>query len=118
MHRCCRHAPPHGTDQPCFEARTLLLLLLLGTCLYPARPGHAAQNDNNIEWDGVYSDETFRSPRFPVRGQSFAVDLRVFRGDISAARVRTWDGAEHQFNMFWVRNEGIHDIWRANVSGT
>jgi len=81
-------------------------------------PGLAAQNDNNIEWSGVYSDETFRSPRHPDRGQAFTVDLRVFRGDLTAARVRIWDGAERNFNMFWTRNEGIYDIWRANVSGT
>jgi 1,4-alpha-glucan branching enzyme len=46
------------------------------------------------------------------------VDLRVFRGDLTAARVRTWDGIERKFNLSWVRNVGGYDIWRANVSGT
>jgi 1,4-alpha-glucan branching enzyme len=96
----------------------ILLSGFLGILFQTTPRTQAAQNDNNIEWDGVYSDETFRDPRFPGRGQPFIVDLRVFRADISAARVRTWDGAEHLFTMFWVRNEGLYDIWRANVAGT
>src|SRR5262245_541798 len=61
-----------------------LHIALLGIGL----PAQSAQNDNNIEWNGVYSDETLRVPRSPARGQAFTVDLRVFRGDITAARVR------------------------------
>lgn len=105
---------------PGHKSSGALLYVLAGwlgvITLAPA--GSAAQNDNNIEWNGVYSDETFRAPRSPARGQSFSVDLRVFRGDLTAVRVRTWDGTERRFNMFWVRNEGLHDLWRANVSGT
>lgn len=78
----------------------------------------AAQNDNNVEWDGVYSDAVDRVPQAPGRGQGFTVDLRVFRGDITGARVRTWDGAERHFDMAWVRNDGPYDVWRASVSGT
>jgi 1,4-alpha-glucan branching enzyme len=78
----------------------------------------AARNDQNVEWNGVYSDDTFRTPRFPSRGQSFTVELRVFRGDLTAARVRTWDGTERRFNMNWVRSEGSYDFWQAQVSGT
>jgi 1,4-alpha-glucan branching enzyme len=66
----------------------------------------------------VFADETFRAPRSPGRNESFTVDLRVFRGDITGAKVRAWDGSEHKFDMFWVRNEGPYDIWRANVTGT
>lgn len=92
-------------------------------CLALAFPGFissalAAANDNNVEWDGVYSDRTFRSPDFPAAGQSFSVELRVFRGDITGARVRTFDGAVQHHDMAWVHNTGSadqYDIWRATV---
>ncbi len=78
----------------------------------------AAQNDNNVEWNGVYSDSTFRQPISPGRLQPFTVDLRVFRGDITGGKVRTWDGNERKFDLYWVRNDGPYDIWRASVAGT
>jgi hypothetical protein len=54
----------------------------------------------------------------PGAGETFMVELRVFRGDITGARVRTWDGAEHFFAMAWNRNDGMYDVWRATVGGT
>ncbi len=116
MHRSARGVWL-GVELPVNKLRIFLIIAALGALLTISK-SHAAQNDNNIEWDGVYSDETFRTPRFPGRGQSFTVDLRVFRGDISAARVRTWDGTERRFNMAWVRNDGVYDLWRASVAVT
>ena len=99
------------------RSNLVLLLIFLLDCFASASV-FAAQNDNNVEWFGVFSDETFRAPRSPGRNENFAVDLRVFRGDITGAKVRTWDGSERKFNMFWVRSDGPHDIWRANVAGS
>jgi 1,4-alpha-glucan branching enzyme len=78
----------------------------------------AAANDNNVEWDGVLSLEDWREPRHPARGEAFTVELRVFRGDITGARVRTWDGASQRYDMSWTRNDGEHEFWRAEVAGT
>jgi len=78
----------------------------------------AASNDNNVEWDGVLSLPESRSPLQPGRGESFVVELRVFKGDVTAARVRTWDGSERFHPLAWNRNEGAYDVWRAAVSGT
>ena len=80
-----------------------LLLALGGVAVAPAR---AARNDDNVEWDGGYSDETFRSPRHPGAGEDFTLEVRVFRGDLDAARIRTFDGETRRYDMAWVRNEG------------
>ncbi len=75
--------------------------------------------DGDVQWAGVYSDATYREPRYPAAGEDFTVELRVFRGDITGARVRTWDGETRRVDMVWVRNEGAEfDIWRATVDGT
>jgi len=90
-------------------------------CLILAGSLFGASNDNNVEWDGIHSDGSYRSPRHPVAGQAFTVELRVFRGDITSARVRTFDGNVAHHDMVWVRNEGAsgqYDIWSATVPAT
>ena len=99
-----------------FSSRIIqVFLLLLGFAV--AAPLCAARNDDNVEWDGVYSDETFRSPPSPAAGEDFTLELRVFRGDLTGARIRTFDGETRRYDMVWVRNEGIFDIWRGRVEG-
>ena len=71
-----------------FPRRTYEAVFLLAFSSWIAGEVHAAQNDDNVEWDGVYSDESFRSPRSPGPGEDFSLELRVFRGDLSAARIR------------------------------
>ncbi len=95
-----------------------LATVMAGGALCEGPALSAAQNDNNVEWNGVYSDATMRQPISPGRGEPFVVDLRVFRGDITGGWVRTWDGTERKFQLYWVRNEGPSDIWRADVAGT
>ena len=98
-----------------FSRRTYEAVFLLAFSFWIAGEVHAAQNDDNVEWDGVWSDETFRSPRSPGPGEDFSLELRVFRGDLSAARIRAYDGETRRYEMSWVRNEGIFDIWRGVV---
>ena len=98
-----------------FPRRTYEAVFLLAFSSWIAGEVHAAQNDDNVEWDGVYSDESFRSPRSPGPGEDFSLELRVFRGDLSAARIRAYDGETRRYEMSWVRNEGIFDIWRGVV---
>lgn len=97
-----------------FCAPALGVLAALGSV--PEARG--AGNDGDVEWWGVYSDPSWRAPERPGAGEAFSVDLRVFRGDITGAAVRTWDGAERRYEMAWVRNEGIYDVWSARVAGT
>lgn len=102
------------TIQPLVSVGLTAVTLLISACL----PLQSASNDNTVEWDGVYSDQSYRSPVFPAPGQAFAVELRVFRGDITSARVRTYDGAVGFQSMVWVRNSGSanqYDIWRATI---
>jgi len=101
------------------NAGGLRFVAALAACLFlGVSVLQAAGNDNNVEWFGIFSDPYARKPLHPKRGQSFTVELRTLRGDITSASVRTWDGAERLFPMFWVRNEGPFDVWRAVVGGS
>ncbi|MEC8896373.1 MAG: alpha-amylase family glycosyl hydrolase [Planctomycetota bacterium] len=101
-----------------FSSWTIRVFLLLALGALLVAPARAARNDDNVEWDGVYSDETFRSPSHPGAGEDFTLELRVFRGDLTGARIRTFDGETHRYEMSWVRNDGIFDIWRGTVEGS
>lgn len=90
-----------------------LVLMALAAALLPG-----AQNDNDVEWNGVFSHAGYRNPVFPAKGQAFAVELRVFKGDITGALVRVWDGSEKFYPMTWNRGEGAYDFWRGAVAGT
>lgn len=94
----------------------LMLIPLLSVCM--ADRCDAASNDDNVEWNGVFSCREFRTPMFPGKQESFKVALRVYKQDLTAARVRVWDGSERFADMAWVRNEGPYDIWEAQVAGT
>jgi len=90
---------------------------LLALLIFPAvLPG--AGNDNNVEWNGVYATARDRSPRFPGKGQSFEVEVRVFHQDVTGVRARTWDGAERRFDLAWRRAEGVHDVYGGVIAGT
>ncbi len=91
--------------------------MLFGACI-AAPNAPCAQNDDNVQWSGVFSTPQDRNPVYPGAGETFTVELRAFRGDITAARVRVWDGAERFHDMAWNRNEGAYDVWRATVGGT
>lgn len=101
-----------------FRLRVPHIAMISALALGAALEVRAARNDGDVEWWGVYSDPNWRVPRNPGRDEAFSVELRIFRGDITGAAVRTWDGTERRYEMSWVRNEGIYDIWRAQVAGT
>jgi 1,4-alpha-glucan branching enzyme len=102
---------PFGSFRPAAAALAAILILV---------PGEAApaDNDDNVEWFGVSHEPAHRSPRQPGKNQAFTVELRVFKGDITSARIRVWDGAERRSDMTWVRNEGPYDVYRGTVAGT
>ena len=79
----------------------LIPSLLLGILAF-IHKSDAASNDNNVEWNGVFSDQNMRLPKTPTKGQSFKVELRVLRSDITGARVRIWDGSEMKFMILLI----------------
>ena len=101
-----------------FSRRTIKVILLLAFSVIRPGEARAARNDDNVEWAGVYSDETFRTPRNPGPGEDFTLEVRVFRGDLTAARIRAFDGGTRRYAMSWVRNEGPFDVWRGVVEGS
>lgn len=81
----------------------------------PAASG--AEQDNNVEWDGISHIEwQDRRPRCPVGGESFQVRFQSYRGDLTGARVlvdgSTWVGASV------IASRGPYDVWAAPVPQT
>ncbi|HZN58401.1 MAG TPA: alpha-amylase family glycosyl hydrolase [Planctomycetota bacterium] len=93
---------------------------LLGAALLALGAGRldAATHDNDIEWFGVYSDASWRSPEHPGKNQAFTVELHVFRGDVTGVRARTWTGSEQFHALSWNRAEGPYDVYRGTIAGT
>ena len=116
-----RRAPglPPNLSLPCPLRRALFRALVVVLSFLPALATEtwSASNDDNVEWNLVYSDASLRQPRHPSAGEDFRVELHVARGDISGARVRVWNGSTRRFDMAWVRNEGDLDVWAATVAG-
>jgi alpha-glucosidase len=81
-----------------------------------------ARNDNNVMWDGLFSDQTvlFMNPVEPTATQTVTVRLRTFRGDITSANIRYFDEAtqlHHWIPMSWESNDvtGVFDFWRGTI---
>lgn len=81
-----------------------------------------ARNDNNVMWDGLFSDQTalFMNPVEPTAAQAVTVRLRTFRGDITSANIRYFDsatGRHYWVPMSWVANDttGVFDFWQGTI---
>ena len=100
------------------------LLLVLGwggTALAVTTPPPAS-NDNNVMWDGLFSDQTalYMSPVEPTATQAVTVKLRTFKGDITSANIRYHDEADGLFrwiSMVWVANDvtNVFDFWQGTI---
>jgi len=84
-----------------------------------------AGNDNNVMWDGLFSDQTalFMNPVEPTATQAVIVRLRTFKGDITSANIRYFDeatGLHHWVPMSWESNDvtGVFDFWRGTISAS
>lgn len=86
-----------------------------------AEPSHGASNDGRIESDGIWHDKVAEViPRHPTRGQSFTLELRAFRFDLTGATLRLQSGGTVQsLPLQWDRAEegGTYDVWVVNVPG-
>src|SRR6185312_1179997 len=57
----------------------------------------AASHDNNVEWDGLFSDQgpLYMNPTEPSSSTPVVLTLRVFRGDITTANIKYFDTADN-----------------------
>ncbi len=103
-----------------FSLTVVLILNLFSVS--GAQPAQAASNDNNVEWNGLFSDQgpLYMSPTEPTAATPVVIKLRVFKGDISSANIKYYDTADstyHWIAMVWLQNDrtGVFDIWQGIV---
>lgn len=101
---------------------TLLVPPYVFNIAHAATAPPPASNDNNVEWYGLFSDQTalFMDPVEPTATQAVSVRLRTFRGDITSANIKYFDEADGQFYwvpMSWVANDvtGVFDYWQGTI---
>lgn len=82
----------------------------------------AATNDNNVEWDGLFSDQgpLYMNPTEPAATNPVALTLRVFEGDITTANIKYFDTADHAFHwvaLSRVKSDatGRFDFWQGTI---
>jgi len=97
----------------------LILICFLMTTMFRSAPAWAAQtaHDNNIWWSGVYhyQDALHMNPLFPAIKDAVTMVLQVNRDDLTAARIRYWDGSEHFVDMVRDRNDDLYDYWKGAI---
>lgn len=112
-------------DEPSFPTirRLLLCAALAGiVAALPAVPAHAASNDNNVEWNGLFHDQgsMYDNHPEPTASQAVTLTLRTFKGDITSANIKYYDNADRSFHwvsMHWVSHDptGVFDYWQGTV---
>ncbi len=89
----------------------LCVLVAAGVVAVPAA---GAQQDNNVEWNGIsHLEWQDRRPLCPVGGERFEVRFQTYRDDLTAARVLV-DGAVW-VDAAVVESRGPYDVWAATV---
>jgi alpha-glucosidase len=88
-----------------------LILATLGTGVHSVR---AASNDNNVEWDGLYHDQSplYFNPFEPTAATPITLKLRVYKNDITSANVKYYDAGTNSTN--WLPMSYLND----DVTGT
>ncbi|GAB3024813.1 maltodextrin glucosidase [Oleiagrimonas citrea] len=97
-----------------------MALALTGACV--STPVHAASNDNNVEWNGLFHDQgpMYDNHPEPTASQSVTLTLRTFKSDITSANIKYYDSADSSFHwvaMHWVSNDptGRFDYWQGTI---
>lgn len=108
----------HGSATTASNAGVLSVWLLL--CLTGL--AYSASNDNNVEWNGVFADQSalYMAPVEPSSSDPVLLTLRVFKQDINSANIKYYDTADsgmHWISMAWNRNDvtGTFDFWQGTV---
>ncbi len=131
LHDGGREAHDRPNNHECRDQRsrwlhkTLLLkcILLCAALLCGAARAHAAcSNDNNVEWDYLFSDQgpMFDSNPEPTATTPVTVTLRTCKSDITSANVKYYDTADSSFHwvsMVWVSSDptGTFDYWQGTI---
>jgi alpha-glucosidase len=97
--------------------------ILLGAALLcGAGRAQACSNDNNVEWNYLFSDQgpMFDSNPEPTSTTPVTVTLRTCKGDITSANIKYYDTADGNFHwvpMAWVSNDptGTFDYWQGTI---
>ncbi len=76
----------------------------------------AAAHDNDVEWDGIFSDTTanFVSPLEFDAGDTITLGLRAKAGDLTAVTCRLWFSGpdrEQRLPMSLTGTDGLFDTW-------
>lgn len=82
----------------------------------------AAGNDNNVEWDGLFSDQgpLYMNPTEPGAATPVIATLRVYQGDITSANIKYFDSADssiHWIPMTKAKTDatGRFEFWQGTV---
>src|SRR5271170_2840230 len=101
----------HGTEQQHYQPKSDAL-----------DGAQGCTNDNNVEWDYLFSDQgpMYDSNPEPTAADSVTVTLRTCKRDITSANVKYYDTADSSFHwvpMVWVANDptGTFDYWSGTV---
>ncbi len=104
------------------SSRVLTILFILsalvvgsfGTQVGGVHSVRAASNDNNVEWDGLFHDQSpqFFNPYEPTASTPIVLKLRVFKNDITSANVKYYDAGTNSTN--WLPMSYLND----DVTGT
>ncbi|MDE2451485.1 MAG: glycoside hydrolase family 13 protein [Gammaproteobacteria bacterium] len=112
----------HRSSRWLLRAPLALCILLGGALLCGAGRAQACANDNNVEWNYLFSDQgpMFDSNPEPTSTTPVTVTLRTCKGDITSANVKYYDTADslsHWVSMVWVSNDptGTFDYWSGTI---
>jgi alpha-glucosidase len=104
------------------DRRTFAALLTIAATVILPGVLLAADKDNNIEWDGLFSDQgpLYMSPTEPASNSPVTLKLRVFKNDITSANIKYFDTADNTFHwvlMTFLNNDptGVFEIWQGTV---
>lgn len=116
-----------STGKPVSTARlsasllTMLVATGAGSLLVPWSSVLGAAADNNVEWDGVYSDTTatFLSPMNPKDGQSVTLKMRARLSDLTGVTARIWlsgPNVEQRLAMTKASSSTRFDTWSVTLT--
>src|SRR5580693_4352383 len=112
----------HKTGRWLRRIPLLTCVFLVAALLCGAGRSQACTNDNNVEWNYLFSDQgsMYDSNPEPTAMSPVTLTLRTCKGDITGANIKYYDTADnsfHRISMHWVSNDptGTFDYWQGTV---
>lgn len=97
------------------------VFLFVSSSRQPA-PSHAASNDNNVEWNGLFHDQgpLYDSAIEPTCQTPVMLNFRTFHADVTSVNIRYYDTADngsHWVPMSFYKDDatGTFDLWRGTI---